>query len=98
MLLQMFTVYDSKAEAYLPPFFMAARGAAVRSFSDTCNDPTHAFNQHPEDYTLFHLGQYDDQHATFDISDAKTSLGLALDFVKQLDLPLEKIPQLPLDQ
>lgn len=89
----MFTVYDSKAEAYLPPFFMAARGAALRSFQDTCNDTTHAFNQHPEDYTLFHLGQYDDQHATFDITEAKTSLGLASEFVKQLDRDLETTPK-----
>jgi hypothetical protein len=88
MLLQMFTVYDSKAEAFLPPFFMNAKGSAIRSFADTCNDPQHAFYKHPDDYTLFHLGQFDDVHSTFDISDSKVPLGSAREYIQQQDLPL----------
>ena len=81
MLLQVFTVFDSKAETYLPPFYMPALGAALRSFADTCNDPSHAFNKHPSDYALFHLGSFDDSHASFDSFTTPVSLGLAQDHI-----------------
>ena len=83
MLLQVFTVFDSKAESYLPPFYMPALGAALRSFSDTCNDPSHAFNKHPSDYCLFHLGTFDDSTATFEPFIAPQSLGLAQEHIIQ---------------
>ena len=83
MIHQIFTVHDSKAEAYLPPFYLPARGAALRSFSDTANDASHAFNQHPGDYTLFALGTYDDSSSSFDLLPTPLNLGLALDFINQ---------------
>lgn len=67
MITQLFTVYDSKAEAYAQPFHQQSKGAAIRAFTDTVADPTHAFHRHPEDYVLFHLGSYDDQNAAFDL-------------------------------
>jgi len=80
MILQIFTVYDSKAEAFLAPFFLKARGQAIRSFTDTCNDPEHAFYKHPSDYTLFALGEYDDAQAAFEIYEAPVGLGVAIEF------------------
>lgn len=88
MILQIFTVYDSKAESYLPPFYVNARGQAIRSFSDTCNDPEHVFNKHPSDYTLFALGDFNDATGVFTPLDTPLSLGLAQEFVKQQELPL----------
>ncbi len=58
---RIFVVFDSKARAYLPPFFLPEAGQAVRSFKDAVNDPKHAFGQHPEDYTLFEIGTFDDR-------------------------------------
>lgn len=81
MELSVFTVYDSKTEAYLPPFYMAAKGAAIRSFSDTCNDPSHAFNKHPSDYTLFELGIFDDQTSRFTLLETAHPLGIAQEFI-----------------
>lgn len=60
MKLHMFTVFDVKAKAYLPPFFLPQVGQAVRSFGDAIDDPAHAFAKHPEDYTLFLVGTFDD--------------------------------------
>jgi len=64
MIHKIYAVFDSKGEAYTPPFFDHAEGRALRTFADCCNDQTHQFGKHPEDYTLFHLGQYDDNTAT----------------------------------
>lgn len=89
MITKIYTVYDTKSEAYLQPFFMQANGAAIRAFSDMANDTKHQFGAHPEDYTLFHLGAYDDNTGAFDILPTPVALGKAIEFVKQQ-------PQLPL--
>jgi hypothetical protein len=81
MLLQVFSVYDSKAEAYLPPFYIPAIGAAIRHFSDSANDPQTAFHKHPEDYGLFHLGSFDDNLCSFDLLPTPLHLGLAQDLL-----------------
>lgn len=92
MLLKIFTVYDCKAEAYLPPFYLSAVGQALRHFADTANDASHPFGKHPADYTLFQIGQFDDQHASISMLEAKISLGTALE---ALDLaPSEVQPSL----
>lgn len=60
MILKMFGVYDVKAAAYLPPFFIVHVNLAKRTFSDCVNDPKHPFGMHPEDYSLHELGMFDD--------------------------------------
>lgn len=79
MLLKIFTVYDCKAEAYLPPFYLSAVGQAYRHFADTASNAEHPFGKHPADYTLFQIGTFDDQHAGIAMLDAKISLGTALE-------------------
>lgn len=74
MLHRMFTVFDVKVGAYLQPFFLQADDQAVRAIGDCVNDPAHAFSKHPEDYTLFFLGIFDDNHASFSLLDAPTPL------------------------
>jgi len=62
---KIFTVFDSKAKAYLTPFFLHEEGMAIRVFSDCINDATHMFGKHPEDYTLFMQGSWSDDKAEF---------------------------------
>ncbi len=88
MILKMFTVYDSKAELYLPPFYNKTTGQAVRAYDDTCNQKDHPFYKHPEDYTLFEIGTYDENTAEIITYDAKTPLGTALEY-KQLSEVLQ---------
>lgn len=81
--MKIFTVYDSKSEAYLQPFFMQSKGAAVRAFSDLANDKAHTFGKHPEDYVLFEIGSYDEFTAAI-VSHAPVSLGVAVEFLRPL--------------
>lgn len=60
---RIFAVYDVKAYAYLPPFFMPEKGMAARVFSDCVESESHQFGKHPEDYTLFFIGSFDDETA-----------------------------------
>ena len=80
---KVFAVYDSKVEAYLSPFIMQTRGQALRAFTDTVNDPNTNFFKHPEDYTLFEIGDWDEQSGSYVMHPAKTSLGVAIEFKKE---------------
>ncbi|WNK14155.1 MAG: nonstructural protein [Microvirus sp.] len=62
---QIVAVYDRAIEAYSRPVFVNALGAAMRTFGDECRDPETEVSKHPEDYELYHLGEYDDQDGTF---------------------------------
>ncbi len=53
------SIHDAAAQAYMTPMFFQSRGQAIRSFSDAVNDGKSDFWKHPEDYTLFHLGTFD---------------------------------------
>ena len=55
-----FSIQDSKAEAYMRPFFANARGIAIREFTNLVNDKNHPVGQHPMDYTLFQIGTWDE--------------------------------------
>lgn len=83
MKLKMYTVYDSKAEAYKTPFFMQTKGLALRSWEDTVNDQQTTFYKHPGDFTLFEVGEYDDQTGEVVNWETKISLGTALEFIER---------------
>lgn len=61
------SVHDSKMEEYGQPFFVAALGLAVRSFGDECKrvDANNNMSKHPEDFTLYHLGEFDSESGDF---------------------------------
>ena len=59
MIMSICAIYDSKAEAYLTPMYFQSTAQALRSFRDACNDDGSEFAKHPEDYTLFKLGEWD---------------------------------------
>jgi len=80
---KIFTTYDSKAEAYLQPFFMGTRGEAIRGWQTVVNDPKTQFNKYPSDFTLFEIGEYDETTGEITAHTAKVSLGVALEFLKQ---------------
>lgn len=60
-------VFDRAVQTFGQPFFVAAVGAAVRSFTDEVNRKAddNALHAHPEDFELWHLGWFDDEHGAF---------------------------------
>lgn len=84
----MLAVFDSKAEVFSRPFFAVAVGAAIRSFEDAVNDPKTEYGAHPADYTLFSVGEYDDQAGTVLMHPkGHVNLGVGLSFVRRPDDP-----------
>lgn len=83
MILKVFTVYDQAAKAYLQPFFTATTTQAIRTFREIVNQKDHLFNKYPGDYTLFELGEWDDNSAAFHDYEVPVKLGLGLEFIAE---------------
>lgn len=61
-------IRDRAADVYGQPFFVPSVGVAIRSFSDEVNragDNNNLYN-HPEDFDLYSLGEYDDEAGSFE--------------------------------
>jgi len=61
MITKLYSVFDSKVEAYMPPMFLRTHGEAIRSFDQAVAQEGTPFNKNSEDFTLFYLGDFDDQ-------------------------------------
>lgn len=82
MIYEVFSVYDTKAQAYLPPFILPRVEQAQRIFADCINSDDHQFGKHPDDYTLFQLGQFDDDSGKFLTQrNGKVSLGNGIEYI-----------------
>lgn len=53
-------VRDRAVDGYGQPIFVVAQGQAIRSFIDEINNRESSMFNHPEDYDLYFLGDYDD--------------------------------------
>lgn len=58
--MKIFSVHDSKAEAYLTPIYFRTKGEAIRAFESTCQDKDSQFNKYPSDFTLVELGDFNE--------------------------------------
>ncbi len=96
MKLKIFTVYDTKALAYLPPFFLPNELMAKRVFGDMADDINHQFGKHPEDYSLYEMGDFDDGKAKFEIS-AKAPILLITGLMAAAERKLEKPSQIGME-
>lgn len=68
--MQVYTLFDNKAEAFMPPFYASdeanAKNAVIVFFADA--EKSEGIN--PVDFDLFHLGsysQFDGKFAVFDV-------------------------------
>lgn len=83
MLTKVFAVFDSKASAYLSPFFAKTAGLALRSFEQAANAEEHNFHKYAGDYTLFELGTFNEDTAEIVMLKNHINLGLALVHIEQ---------------
>lgn len=60
MILEMYCIHDKGINAYAQPFFCRARGEALRNFIEACADTKSPLHNYPLDYSLCHIGKWDD--------------------------------------
>ncbi len=81
---KVFSIFDSKADAFLQPFFSPTAATALRGFEKACQDETTDFHRFAGDYTLFEIGEWDQSEGTWVAHvNGKINLGLALQFVER---------------
>lgn len=61
MTLKIFSIRDSKGEAFGQPFFQKTHGEAERNFKTLVSDEKSMISKFPEDFDLYYIGEYDDQ-------------------------------------
>jgi hypothetical protein len=84
MKLKIFTIFDSAASAFKQPFFMHNNGIAIRAFSDLVNsdDQNVEIAKHPEQFTLFHIGEYDDSTGSIVPLDTPISVSTGVELIE----------------
>lgn len=60
-----YSVRDSKAGIFFPPFLQLSESEAIRNFTDVANQKDKGIGLHPEDYCLFYMGTFDDNTGEF---------------------------------
>lgn len=65
MLKKITAIYDSATQVYLTPVFMNTKEEAIRSFTETVKGGQNQLSQSPEYFTLFLIGEYDDNKGQF---------------------------------
>ncbi len=75
---KVFQAFDSKANAYLQPFYSATAGTAMRAFIDAAQNEEHQFHKYAADFTLFETGTWDEFTGQHTNLKAHLNLGTAL--------------------
>lgn len=70
-----FSIHDSKADAYLPIFLSPNEATGIRMFAHGVNNPEQSFSMFPADYTLFLVGEFDQETGNVSNFDIKKNLG-----------------------
>ena len=60
MILNAYTIFDTKSLVFNTPFFTHTDGAATRMCADLVGDTNTSVGRHPADYVLYQIGTYDD--------------------------------------
>lgn len=84
MILKIYSIHDQAAQAFITPFFMHNKALAIRAFSDNINSKEeNNISKHPEQYSLFCLGEYDDIKGTIDAYQKPEIIATAIELVEE---------------
>lgn len=84
----LFCVLDSAASLYNDPFVAPTVEFAIREFRRMVNASDTNISRYPEDYTLFHIGEFDPDKGEL-VGFPPRSLGVAITFVDHSQTHLE---------
>lgn len=85
MIKKVFTVYDAKVEVYLDPIMVRGKGEAVRIMINTMKQPGNVFADHPADFTLFEIGEWDDHSGRYTEHEAHVPVNSLLEIKAMLE-------------
>lgn len=60
MIVKAFSLFDLKADLFMPPFYSGTLGQAVRSVIEAAADQRTTLGRYPQDFSLMEVGEFDD--------------------------------------
>lgn len=66
MVYEVFSVYDSQVKVYMKPFCDVSKAMAHRGFIAAVNDSNLPIGKDAHAYSLFHIGQFDDETGRYE--------------------------------
>ncbi len=88
MKVQLYAIFDTCSGIYEKPFFSTADDLVRREFQDVATTPDHQINKHPEHYSLWRLGNFDNNTGKV-VDEANECLWQAIEAIAQSEI----IPQ-----
>lgn len=99
MMLNAYSIFDTKAVQWHSPFYLSTDAAAARALSDVVKDPNTLIGRHPSDHRLYCVGTWNDANGEFSpiiparhVADAASFIPLMPD-ANQLALELDRAEQ-----
>lgn len=84
MIYKMYAIRDTGAEVFDRPIFARAHGEAERQFQNVVRDDQTVIGQHPEQFSLWYIGEFDDKTGEFTpLEGGSIVLCKAIDFPKE---------------
>lgn len=76
MIFKIFAIRDRATDSFGNPMFLVSTGQAIRSFTDEVNraEKDNQLYQHPDDFDLYMLGEYDTSTASFTTNGPPTQI------------------------
>lgn len=81
MKLQIYSIYDEKGKFFSSPYYSNNNDVAIRQFKSLVNDDQSTVSIYPADFTLFHIGTFDDSNAIITPRQTSRSLGNGLQYI-----------------
>lgn len=85
MKINIYAIFDEKAQAFGRPYFCNHNGEAIRAFQDAVCEQGSRLAKHPADYKLYCLGNYDDNSGAIKGIAEPLFLANATDYLKTED-------------
>lgn len=77
---KIFVLKDDKSRTFGPPIVEQTRGMLIRSIQEGLQQGQAIWAKHPQDFTLFEIGEYDVRSGNIELYESKSALGLVQDF------------------
>lgn len=71
MIVNAYTIFDTKSLVYSNPFYAPTHGAAVRIVQDAANDLNTSLGRHPADFVVYCVARYNDASGMFEPVDPR---------------------------
>ena len=82
MMMNAYSIYDSKVGQYGLPFFSHHHALALRIVVEAANDENTNLSKYPNDYVLFCIGNYDDSNGVLQSNPPKISVSSEPSFMQ----------------